>query len=68
MSFLSLLPLIVLALCFILRVPISFSLIGTGVIYVLMEGNDVGIIPNIVMGSFRKQYCYCCYSAVYFYC
>ena len=55
MSFLSLLPLIVLALCFILRVPISFSLIGTGVIYVLMEGNDVGIIPNIVMGALESN-------------
>ena len=43
--------LIIIAICFIIRIPIGLGMIGAGVICVLIEGENIGVVSDIAMGG-----------------
>ena len=46
--FIKFLPLIILLLCFVFRAPIGFSMVGAGVVYLLVVGKDVGLSIDVI--------------------
>jgi tripartite ATP-independent transporter DctM subunit len=44
-------PVIVLMICFILRVPVAFSMLAAAAAYLLMVGKSLGLIADTVMGN-----------------
>ena len=50
-EFLIFLPLIILAICFILRIPLGFGMVGTGIVYLLLTGQDVSLVSSTIMGK-----------------
>ena len=51
MSFVYVLPFIILAFCFLLNIPIGVGMIGACVCYFLAAGRDVGLIADIMMNN-----------------
>lgn len=51
MSFVYVLPFIILAFCFLLNTPIGVGMIGACVCYFLAAGRDVGLIADIMMNN-----------------
>ena len=51
MNFLIFLPLLILAICFIIRAPLGLSMIGVGVVYLLISGENLGLLTDITMGT-----------------
>lgn len=51
MNWTILIPLLVIVICFIIRVPISFALFGGAMTYILMTGGNLSTITDVVMGS-----------------
>lgn len=45
------LPLIILAVCFLLRIPIAIGMICAAAIYLMVTGADLGIVTDSIMGS-----------------
>ena len=45
------LVLLIMAVCFILRVPIGISMTSAGIIYLLIEGGNIGQLANIAMSN-----------------
>lgn len=45
------LPLILLAFCFLLRIPIGLGMIGSCLVYFVVTGMDIGIISDIIMSQ-----------------
>ena len=50
-TFMILLPIIVLAVCFIIRVPIGFSMFCASIVYFLADGQNLGIILDVSMSN-----------------
>jgi tripartite ATP-independent transporter DctM subunit len=44
-------PVIVLIVCFILRVPVSFSMLAAAVVYLIAVGKNPGLILDPIMGN-----------------
>ena len=53
MSWLILVPLVVIVVCFILRVPIAFALFGGAISYMIASGGNLTTITDIVMGNHK---------------
>lgn len=51
MSFIYILPFIILALCFILNIPIGVGMIGACVTYFAAAGKDIGLVADTMMNS-----------------
>lgn len=51
MNWTILIPLLVIVICFIIRVPISFALFGGAMTYILMTGGNLSTITDVVMGN-----------------
>ena len=51
MSWLILVPLVVIVVCFILRVPIAFALFGGAISYMIASGGSLTTITDVVMGN-----------------
>ena len=51
MNFIEWLPLIILAICFIIRIPIGFSMLFSSIIYFLIVGKDIGTVADVVMSN-----------------
>ena len=51
MSWLILVPLVVIVICFILRVPIAFALFGGAMSYMIASGGSLSTITDVVMGN-----------------
>ena len=51
MSFIQLLPLIVLAICFVIRIPIPFSIYISCIVYFIATGLDMGLVCSVAMGQ-----------------
>ena len=50
-----LLSLIILAICFMLRVPVGISMLGAAMIYLLLKGADIGLIVDVIMSKFYNN-------------
>lgn len=51
MSWIILVPLVVIVICFILRVPIAFALFGGAISYMIASGGSLTTITDVVMGN-----------------
>lgn len=51
MSWLIVVPLVVIVVCFILRVPIAFALFGGAISYMIASGGSLSTITDVVMGN-----------------
>ena len=51
MNLIILVPVVVLLICFLLRVPIAYSMLTAAIAYLLIVGQDLGLIADSVMGS-----------------
>lgn len=43
--------LIILAVCFLIKIPIPISIFAGSLSYILITGDDIGLIASSVMGS-----------------
>ena len=50
-DFLIFLPLIILAICFVIRLPIGIGMICASVIYLIIKGVDIGLVADAVSGK-----------------
>ena len=51
MSFIIFLPLLLLAICFIIRAPIGYSMIAVAIFFLIVTGRDIGIVAGVVTGG-----------------
>ena len=56
MDIILLLPLIVLAFCFIIRLPIGLSMFCACIVYFLTTGKNLGLVSDIAMSSLYTNY------------
>lgn len=56
MSWQFIIPLAVFALIFLIRLPIAYGLMLTGVFYLLISGQDLGIVAGHVLSNLFSQY------------
>ena len=50
-NFIIFLPLIILAICFIVRVPVGLSMIISGIIYLLLIGKGLNAVSEVIMSK-----------------
>lgn len=50
-SFTMFIPVIVLMICFLLRVPVGFSMLAGAAAYLLAVGRDLGLLADTIVGS-----------------
>jgi tripartite ATP-independent transporter DctM subunit len=50
-SFVMFIPVIVLLICFILRVPVAFSMLAGAAAYLMAVGKNLGLVADAVMGN-----------------
>lgn len=49
-------PIVVLFLCFVIKIPISFSLLSASIVYFLYTGYDLGSICDKIMSTLFNRY------------
>jgi tripartite ATP-independent transporter DctM subunit len=52
----ALIPFVILAVCFIIRMPIAFGMLISGIFYFLLSGQDVSKIVNIACGNMFSSF------------
>ena len=50
-TFTMFIPVIVLLICFVMRVPVGFSMLAAAAAYLLAVGKNLGLVADSVMGS-----------------
>lgn len=56
MSWVVIIPIVVLALAFILKIPIAFGMLSASILYLLASGGDMGLLVNNVCSSIYNNY------------
>ena len=51
MNFIIFLPLIILAICFVIRAPIGISMISTCVVYFLVSRGNLAVVSDTIMNQ-----------------
>ncbi|MDF2614229.1 MAG: transporter large permease [Clostridia bacterium] len=47
---------VVMAVCFIIRMPVSFSMLAASIIYFIVSGNDMGQVFTVISGNMFSNY------------
>lgn len=56
MSWMAIIPFAVLAIAFILRIPIAYGMLSGGILYFLVKGVNLGTVASQVLGSLFNSY------------